>query len=167
MWSGSQARIPTIRVYSRGRSIISRQSGSSGISSSASSPHRRRVRVEYTSVTIQDLSKFLSHQNPFYGMVTPRPDKPDKIVPNGARLKNCWFYLASWTRNLHPLSLFVRDVLLTTIDCHQLASNLLNQSWQMMPWQTEGVQALHPKGVPPKSNASGSSILKANEKDFL
>ena len=28
----------------------------------------------------------------------------------------------------------------------------------MIPWQTEVVQALLPKGVPPKSNASGSSI---------
>ena len=34
------------------------------------------------------------------GVVTPRADKPDKIVPDGARPKNGWFYLASWTRNL-------------------------------------------------------------------
>ena len=33
-------------------------------------------------------------------MVTPKPDKPDKIVPDGARPKNGWFYLASWTRSL-------------------------------------------------------------------
>ena len=32
-------------------------------------------------------------------MVTPKPDKPDKIVPDGARPKNGWFYLASWTRS--------------------------------------------------------------------
>ena len=31
---------------------------------------------------------------PHYGMVTPRPDKPDKIVPDGARPKNGWFYVA-------------------------------------------------------------------------
>ena len=30
--------------------------------------------------------------------------KQDKIVPDGARLKNCWFYLASWTRNLQETS---------------------------------------------------------------
>ena len=35
-----------------------------------------------------------------FGMVTPRPDKPDKIVPDGARPKNGWFYLASCTRSL-------------------------------------------------------------------
>ena len=38
------------------------------------------------------------------GMVTPRPDKPDKIVPDRARPKNCWFYLASWTRSLQETS---------------------------------------------------------------
>ena len=37
-------------------------------------------------------------------MVTPRPDKPGKIIPDGVRLKNCWFYLASWTRNLQESS---------------------------------------------------------------
>ena len=37
-------------------------------------------------------------------MVTPRPDKPDKIVPDGARPKNGWFYLASWTRRLQETS---------------------------------------------------------------
>ena len=38
------------------------------------------------------------------GVVTPRADKPDKIVPDGARPKNGWFYLASWTRSLQETS---------------------------------------------------------------
>jgi len=40
------------------------------------------------------------NNNKCFGMVTPKPDKPDKIVPDGARPKNGWFYLASWTRSL-------------------------------------------------------------------
>ena len=35
-----------------------------------------------------------------FALATPRPKLPDKIVPDGARRKSCWFYLASWTRSL-------------------------------------------------------------------
>ena len=45
---------------------------------------------------------------PFYALVTPRPDVPDKTMPDGARRsqmepdgarhKNCCFCLTSWTR---------------------------------------------------------------------
>ena len=29
-----------------------------------------------------------------------KPRQPDKIMPDGARWKSCWFCLASWTRSL-------------------------------------------------------------------
>ena len=38
-----------------------------------------------------------SKKNRADGIVTPIPDK---IVPDGARPKYGWFYLASWTRSL-------------------------------------------------------------------
>ena len=31
-----------------------------------------------------------------HGMVTPRPDKPDKIIPDRARPKNGWFYISGF-----------------------------------------------------------------------
>ena len=42
--------------------------------------------------------------NGWNGMVTPRPDKPDKILPDRARPINGWFYLASCTRCLQETS---------------------------------------------------------------
>ena len=51
------------------------------------------------SLTHQDYQRD-SYRQVSNGMVTPRPDEPDKIVPDRARPKNGWFYLASCTRSL-------------------------------------------------------------------
>ena len=42
-----------------------------------------------------------------------KPRQPDKIIPDGARQKSCWFYLASWTKrfegNLKEVGQIVPD----------------------------------------------------------
>ena len=41
-----------------------------------------------------------------------------------------------------------------TFGCLQVTTNPLDQSLQIIPWQTEGVLAIHPNGVSPLFNAS-------------
>ena len=47
--------------------------------------------INFLSNSTKWLQNINTHWRNTYGMVTPRPDKPDKIVPDGARPKNGWF----------------------------------------------------------------------------